>query len=223
MLALGPLYYYKLDAASGSQLDSSGHSYTLTTTGGSGYVFQVAGLIPTSSDTACNVGGAGGNSTNSGAVPFTGNAMTIIAWINTLTSSSIAHITMANVGASSAQQLLQFRLSAGVLQGILIDNTGGHVAHTAAGSGSLSDGKNHMVAMTWDGTTITLYVDGVVNGAPLVGAFTMNAMSCQLGIGSSVGLVSGNNIGGTIDEAAGWLSTLTAAQISHLYSLATTT
>jgi hypothetical protein len=81
----------------------------------------------------------------------------------------------------------------------------------------LFDGAFHHVAATWDATSITLYVDGVVAAsAPSQGGSLNAAASTPFRLGSKSGIGPPFRYEGLIDEPSIWSRALSAAEISEI-------
>jgi RHS repeat-associated protein len=81
----------------------------------------------------------------------------------------------------------------------------------ATSAASVTDGARHHLVGTWDGTTLRIYVDGVLSGSNAPGGAPP---------GSTTGISIGNHpgqalaFGGTIDEVAFYRTTLSATRIA---------
>jgi len=81
----------------------------------------------------------------------------------------------------------------------------------ATSAASVTDGTRHHLVGTWDGTTLRIYVDGVLSGSNAPGGAPP---------GSTTGISIGNHpgqalaFGGTIDEVAFYRTTLSATRIA---------
>ena len=218
----GPRAYYKLDETSGIVFkDSSGNGFDTSIHAPGNNQLGAQGLILTSSDRATIVG-SGSSSTiqQVAVVNYQSQTGSIEAWINTLAGATNNIIVWQGSAPPVASQRCQFRLVSGVLNAVWIDSGGG--THTAVGSGAINDGRTHYVVVTYDGTTITLYVDGAVNGTPLVGAFTGKTGNWDTSMGWPFNALSASNLGGYLDEVAVYDFALTATQVANHYAKATT-
>jgi hypothetical protein len=97
-------------------------------------------------------------------------------------------------------------------------NSGTGMSTVAAGSATLN-GWQHLVA-TYDGTTATVYVNGVATGSAVVSAYQAQAGNA-LEIGQSE---TGDNFyfPGQLEEAVVYGAALSATQVQHHYSVGTT-
>jgi hypothetical protein len=112
---------------------------------------------------------------------------------------------------------------------IYMDNAGhlygGHYgssgAQTVVSPDTYNDGQSHIAALVWDGTNITLLVDGAVVGAPTAATAPQNFSGYWCIGGGKLSFwpatPSSGNIEATMGEVAIWQSTaLTNAQIASL-------
>lgn len=220
MLADGPRGFWPLDETVTSVFhDISGHGFD---TSGllQGVAIGVTGLIPTSSDLAMSSASTPTNMFSNVNIPYTTNAFSVEAWVNTFATPAFGIIMGANNAGNNASILFYFYLATGVLHAFLIDNAFNQ--HDVSGAGSCSDGRTHYVVFTFDGSFMRLYKDGVANGAPTAAAVTMNQGTWATVLGRGQNGIVGNLLGGTLDEVALYDYALTPAQISAHYAKATT-
>lgn len=220
---MSPLGYWPMDDTAASLFfrDISGNGHNCASGGPTTTLAQVAGLIPTSSDTAANKT-AGATTMKDATALFSMGAagITVMCWINTTNVSSLQHLMIANVSPAGTDQWFQLRNNSGVLQWLVFDSTG--TVHQVNWPSSVSDGKNHFIVGTWNLATQFLYVDGV-QSTGLANATTPHGGTVNVCLGGPVNLISGNNFIGTLDECAIFGTALTSAQITSLFNTATTT
>ena len=113
---------------------------------------------------------------------------------------------------------------AGVSYGIFGPGTSGKftaIGHFAIGqrvvtsASSFQFGAWHHVAMTWDGNTLTLYVNGAVEGALVVGPQTVAYSTHHLGIGGHP-FFNSRWFNGLIDEVSLYGRALSAAEVASI-------
>lgn len=104
--------------------------------------------------------------------------------------------------------------SAGEVQTYFYDS--GVVLHTVTTTGgSYNDNQWHHVSGTYDGATLTMYVDGISNGAPASSAdLTYAAGSASIG---RAGNFDGDYFSGAIDEVRLYNRALSAAEVAYQY------
>ncbi len=212
VLADSPLAYYRLGESSGTAMvDASGNgrdgTYTSTALGTAG---ALAGSGD--SDTAITLTGGTGNA---GAVPYDTwmnglTAVTVEAWVNT-TATSGTRFVVARTGNTNYNYGLAV-INGKAFMGLRTTST----SLGATGTTNVADGLWHHLVGTWDGTTLRIYVDGVLDGtASLSGTMTTAANGLQ------VGGRGANYFVGSIDEAAVYSSALSASRIAAHYGAGT--
>ena len=136
--------------------------------------------------------------------------------------------------SSSARQVL-FRYGTGANTqeyGLWLDSGGSSMTAWGFGGGNdkvftlasaVNNGAWHQVVLTYNGTSLTLYVDGVAR--PTQAATRNTAMDAYgFGIGAVIRPNDGNSGGffnGSIDEVSFYTSALTAQQVADHYALGT--
>lgn len=204
--------FYRLDEASGANAaDSSGNGVAATYNGG--VTYNVAGAI-TDGDHAVTLNGTTGYINVTSTAPFpTGNdAFSMSVWFNFASNPGSQQEIIA-YGSASAHDYMQLDI---LSTGAVAADTGA----TTVTSGVLSTGVWHHAVITWDGTTMRLYVDGASVGTPATpGAQAWATSSTFARIGANVTASPTQFFTGSVDEAAFWSVALTATQISSLYSV----
>lgn len=194
---------WHLDSARGYTVDSSP----------SGLVGTASNLA--SASTAVSAGAAGLNGSSSAmevanAAALNPADLTLEAWVKTSSTTQMSIFSRDLTTVASPQRAWQFRLTSGKPEVIFFNNSTNNNALSSATA--ISDNQFHHVATTWDGTTIRLYVDGVLkNSAAFAGPLRSNLTNSAF-IGRSQNL-SANFFNGSIDEvrlssvarSAGWL------------------
>jgi Concanavalin A-like lectin/glucanases superfamily len=195
--------YWKLDESSGNATDSSGNSHTLTN---NNTVTYAAGKI--------NNGAVFNGTTNflslaNGSSLVQGGAMTIAGWAKfTTVGSTWGFRNDSNCDFylnpfSSTQAEVRYRNSAGT-------------AFTFTSTSTYDTTFRHY-AITWDGTTAILYVNGASNNSVAGGGNTFfTSTTTTFTIGKNEG--SGGFMNGSTDEVGLWSRALSSAEISSLYN-----
>jgi hypothetical protein len=207
--ASAPVAFYRLDEPTGATVmaDSSGSNADGTYTGQQ-TLGQAAALLsdpaPSLSYTTCCSGAGSGNS----ALPLYDNARTIETWINT--TNGTTNQAIAGYGPTNTDEAFIFSMSA---QSINIDGWSDYLAFPTPRP--LNDGHWHLLAVTFDGTTVTAYLDGQQVGSATF-AGTVNTFDPS---GMEVAGFPGYNAyqGGMADLAV-FGSALSAATVSSQFA-----
>lgn len=219
VMADTPLAYYRLGDTSTTMSDSSGNGrngtyYNIldddTTTLG------VPGLLDGDTDNAASFDGLD----DFGFV-------TDAAWMNTGTITLEAIVKLASVNrvqnimtrqGSSAQQVFQFRVhSTNKPQLIIWTVASGTTALVLTGATTLAQNTRYHLAGTYDGSTLRLYVNGVLDGSLAVTASPLVSKT----IGLSVACLSASPtatpaqlLHGVVDESAIYSTALSATRLA---------
>jgi Concanavalin A-like lectin/glucanases superfamily len=204
--AHAPLAYWRLGESSGANANDeiSTHDGTYK----SGPTFGVAGALSGDRNTAIDTsGGAAWVDIAPTFVypwaPLGNAARSLVAWVKT---SSATQQEAIGYGVASSDQ--DFALSI---------TSGGALAFFSHGpthtfGGSVANGAFHMLALTYDGSTMRGYIDGAPVGTP----YTPGTLHTADGNGFALGVWSGGLIG-SLDEAAIYDRALTEAEIAAQY------
>lgn len=210
-LTTAPTRYYT-GAANGATLTDSSPSALNATLSGS----YTTGQTPIVDDTVPSVTLTGSGS-GTASVPTTGlpsgnPQMTLSMWVQ---PSSISAVIFAYYGLWGTNHSAFH---------IAMDSTG-HVyagtyfADTAHSTNPLTTGVPHMVTGTWDGTTLSCYVDGVLTNSATPGAATIPASGTSFGIS---GVSGGSYLTGSFQQAGFWPHAMSAKEVTGLYNLGAT-
>jgi hypothetical protein len=211
VLASSPLFHWRLGDTSGTTAtDASGNGRNGTYNGSP--TLNQPSLLP-------------GDLTN-GSVLFDGTndyvSIADAAWMDTTFVTHLAWIKTSYVGAnqfitsrdnftSDRQYALYVAATTGYLSAVL--NPGG-VATAYNSSARVADGRYHLVAITYDGSYVRLYVDGrIVLKTAASGAMGASALALRVGAATT----GGGEFNGYIDEVAMFGAALPASEIRALY------
>lgn len=206
----GLLRYYRLGEASGTTATDS-KSAQNGTYSASGVTYSVTPGID-DANTAVTLNGTSGHiSIPTTSLPTGNAAWTLGAWVK-----------LASVPASNAFVIGYGSVATGK-NPLLYVNTGGVAVASGfswgdAGSGALTVGAWHFLVATWDGTTMTCYVDGVATASNTPGAMTTPTTGLTGNIGSN-NAGTANFFPGSIDEVIVGSGALSADAIMQVYAL----
>lgn len=215
----GPEGYWRLSEASGTTAhDSSGNGHNGTISG-SGITYSQTGAIAGDSDTAFLFDGAHGKITGMGVSPINWTKITLEAWVK-LSSNSFAQkatiwatgTTPTNSGDGIDFWIGPNGVNGGFAVGVLHDRWA-----QATFSQTFTAGTWYYIAGVWDGSTVTVYVNGVKNG-------TTGSVSGQIddtGSNLAIGVdpqKNGDFFPGTMDEPAIYGKALSASQVQAHYA-----
>ncbi len=223
-----PTVYYRLGDPSGAAAaDSSGHGNTGTFSGWP-YTLGAPGGVANDSDTA--TGFASGCCYFGQPIPGgfmrvrpvtglpLGNASrSIEAWIKTTANATQA---VAGYGLSgSTRQAFELRI-VGTNQVQIVTGSDDHAITTPA-SVVLNDGNWHQVAVSYDGSVLLAYVDGVsVGSTGFSGSLNTALDNNGIVLANDFGNVGGSQYNGSIDEVSVYGTALGPTQISSHYQAA---
>jgi hypothetical protein len=222
VLADAPVAYYRMNETSGTTAaDSSGHGYNGTY--GSSVALGGAGLVP--GDTAPTFPGG----TASAATVLRSSANTALAptgamsaefWVNVPATVSATQILFTQSFANgNAYQPVYISLDNGSPAYFTLQiNTSGGVL--AAYPAAVLGAKNHVV-LTWTGTTLTAYVNGVASSGGTGSGSLVNYASPYTGftVGGPVDAHTG--FSGSLGEFALYNTALSAARVQAHYNAGT--
>lgn len=211
ILADTPVGYWRLGEASGTAAnDATGNNHTGTYA--SGTTLGSAGAIPADSDTAATFVDLGHvDVPNATSLDITG-PFTLEAWINTSTPSVTQGILEKYDMPGFNGYVL--RLQDGVMTAYTVGATN---STQVIGNTSIQANTWYHVAAVYDGASLNVYVNGVLDGTT---ATTMNPGfgTASLKIGA-FGDIAINRFNGRIDEAAVYAKALSAAELQDHYKL----
>lgn len=135
--------------------------------------------------------------------------ITALAIVNVAATTRGDIICIWNAGTANSQFNLLYGLTSAAPQ-FFVSN-GAAQQSSGASSRLLTVGKDHVVVGTHDGSTTSVYVDGVL-GASFSASFTLNTTSLQaMTIGNNTGL--DGDLNGQVYLGAVWNRTLTAQEV----------
>lgn len=207
--SLGPAAWFRLGDLVGTSsiLDSSGNGYTGTPTN---VTFGQSGPISGNpNETAATLNGTSYIATN--YIPSSPTGFSFVCWLTgPETVASFPRIIDNFVGQSG----IILELSNGEAQ-FFVGNGVTHAAALGAAGAITNEAVWHMVAGTYDGASIKVYVDGAQSGssASLTGNLAASGTGTYLGSSTTPGTF----FNGSMGEVAFFNQALTAIQIESLY------
>lgn len=213
VLADSPLLYWRLGDPSGTTVtDSSGNGRHGTYVGSP--TLGVSGLQTSDADTA--VGFASGKYADLASASWMNvTTITIEAWVQLSTTGAVQSIVDRDASSGSNRQF-QFRVNASnQFEAIFWDSTTAFWVTT--GATALTVGPVYHLVATYDGTTSTVFVDGVSDGS------ASHSGTLYAGTSQPLALASNNNgsfqpFTGTIDEVALYGTALSSTRVAAHYS-----
>lgn len=136
------------------------------------------------------------------ALPQGNAARTLEAWVLTTAANGV----IFNYGTATTNQRAGLLVNGGNLYYVGENND-------LRGNIALNDGHWHHVAATYTGTTLSLYVDGVLDVTSNPGAFNTAGTTWRLGSRILTGTALGEQFTGRLDEVQVYNTARTAAQI----------
>jgi len=143
------------------------------------------------------------------AAAWTLPSITVELWVK-MTGSSGSETVIARRGGAEDYEWALTRIATGAIRASVRTAS---TTVSVTSSGTFSDGNYHLVALTHNGTTLRLNIDGVHVASTSAGARAATALPIGFGIDADG---SGSGLSGSIDEAAIYGSALAeSALLAH--------
>jgi hypothetical protein len=219
VLADSPQAYYRMDETSGTVLhDSSGNSNNGTLNGT--FTLNQTGTLTNDTDTAILFNGSSGYAAMPAGVTQGAN-VTLVCWfkLSNTTFSTFPRI-IANDNAGTSHKGIEFCIEShggGFFANLGFTGSSTTIAYTGT---SFAAGVYHQIAITYDGTTAILYLDGNP-----VASSTISSVLATGGFVYNIARNPGDSsdfFPGTVDEVSIYNTALSGARISALYQSGTT-
>ena len=203
--------YYKLDGNSNDSVGTNnGTDTAITYSTANGKIGQGAGFNGTTSVI---------NFTDTLAWRPTGS-FSISFWFSSTstTQSGIISNSIINTGDFSGW-LVDLNFSTGKIRFVICPSNGTPTANAVLSTASTyNDGNKHFVVVTYDGTTMSLFVDNIAQGTNTSGAVSYDATEHPVIGCLFVSGVQQNFLGGAVDEPALYNMALSASERTELYN-----
>ena len=206
ILADTPTAYYTLSEAAGSTSagDTSGNQMPALNMNGSGTAVSFGdGTGPVDGLSAAVFSGGRWLGATTSTDTLGASAWSIECWFNTTTVPALDMTLFVVTDETS---------SAGIP---LVINAAGQVAFSSLSGPTGTDGLTHQAAVTWDGTTAILYVDGVLVDSAATGLLSGTALD-NLIVGGTLPLSQAFT--GTMSHVATYDSALSSTRVVNHYT-----
>ena len=215
VLALSPVAYWRLGEPSGTIADNAEGTAALDGTYTNSPTLGVAGLLTRDPNTAVAFTIAGQNyvTVPDHASLKPSGAISICGWFQSSSTATYnQYVRKGDAGAGG--YILRTEMTTGYAGAYLIDSVG---QKQTFGTVNLCDGNRHFLAMTGNGTTLRLYVDGLeIGSGTACGAPVYDTAALTLGGWPNA---SPQWVTATQDEWAVFGTALSGVQIAALYAL----
>jgi uncharacterized repeat protein (TIGR01451 family) len=213
-----PLRYWRLGEASGTAvIDETGSG--VNGTYGNTPTLGVPGAIPNDANTAVTFSSASSESVelNSAVGYPTGNAArTLEAWVRTSSVAEQGIFAYGNYSGTEARTFFSMMIAP---DGRLMVSTDADFPQFGP-AGALTNGAWHHVVVTYDGSVIRAFLDGVaMSGSP----FTPGAPLATTTTNHWLANTGTRTLNGTLDEVALYSRALSAAEVLEHFQAATST
>lgn len=207
--------YWKLDESTGNAADSVA-SYTLTNTN---TVTYVAGKI----NNAADFGTANTNKklTIADNLGITSGSITISCWakLNTEIASGTWGFVQKGNSTNHVQYIIAYEFNGGTRRFVFNRQRQNTSNNLVTSNTTMGTSAYYHLVLTYDGTTLTGYVNGASVGTPLATSGTGASGGLnQTDIGESGMFAGGSFSSSDVDECGIWSRALTASEITELYN-----
>jgi hypothetical protein len=152
--------------------------------------------------------------------------MSVAAWFKTSKSYSAAYGMIVNkggMGSETAGQNINYGIyftTTNTVAGII--ETAGGIDHIATSTRTYNDGQWHYAVMTYDGSTVRLYIDGAQVATKTTGGAVPDDTSTTLPVRVGANSRAADRFfTGDIDEVRVWNRALISTEVSNAYNSGT--
>lgn len=219
VLSDNPLAYWRLGDASGVTPTARDEQEGIDGTYSGSPSYGVAGALNSDANSAVAFNG-GSLIDLAEPISFGSSDFAIEAWFNTASASTDQQIWESDyTGTPSQPQDVSLALASGKAQFKVEDANGTSALVTS--SSTYNDGAWHYIAAVRNGSTFTLYVDGISVGSTsqTLGNVDVSGSIPRIGDGqhTTSNTHDGHFFGGSLDEIAVYTNALTSAQVTSHY------
>ena len=221
--ASNPILYWRLGDTSGTIATDSSSAANNPGTYTGGYTQNQTGALTGDTDKAVLLNGTTGYVQNAApySLPVGASARSVEVWFKTTSATQqnlFSYGSLGRTATSSRSSSRPLRPSS--------PGAGGRLTRPSTAPSAFNDGAWHQVVETYDGTNITVYLDGVSLGSQAA-VLNTSLAACNTGAGScftagfatpSTDTNSGWPFNGTLDEVAVFPTVLSAGTISAQYA-----
>lgn len=151
-----------------------------------------------------------------------GGSISLEAWVNITTAPAMngRYTIITNGNAiNQVDYYLFYQDTGGIKQLQFMRNKGGVAADTITVNTSLNAGTWYHVVGTYNGTTLTLYLNNVLQGTTAASGNGTSGIFNEIGVGIIPnGGTPSSFLSGLVDEAGIWSKALSTTEISDLYN-----
>ncbi len=208
-LSDGLVGYWKMDESSGNAVDSSGNSFTGTPTGTSVAAgkFGNARSFPGTSNNYISIA-------NNTALSPTTSGFSVSTWVYPTSTSGSNHIISKDTSVASTRSYYLVQNSNTFIWCMWFSSS-----QLCATSSTFTANSWYHVTGTYDGSTLTIYVNGIASGTQAVTG-TPQTNTNTLMIGTTALINSCCYFPGYVDEARIYQKSLSPSDVTMLYNFA---
>jgi len=214
--------YYKLDESSGTVLDATGNGLTGTSynaTRGVSGILNTAYYFNKSDSNYINI---------TANVKLRPSNLTFNVWFKTICNYDVGgggeYLVNFHSSSTTYGYFGGMRLGSNSTGGnycsslyVMLYNATGSPIDVIGTSQNNNDNNWHMATVTFNGTNLSLYKDGVLENSKVVPLTSINWSNQDLSIGRLVGQAEKYYFNGTMDEISIWNRSLSADEIGAIY------
>jgi hypothetical protein len=213
---LGMIAYYKFDEGAGTTTaDATGDGYTGTVNNAT----WTTGITGTSADDGLLFNGTSSDVTFTTSPSLSGTTnFTVGAWVRT--TATTAGVIVQQRDATGSGYVGEYQLSVGASGTVSFYIYGSAYQFQLTTTTKVNDGKWHQITAMRNGSTGTIYIDGV-SSATSTGTIQSLSGTIAVAIGEDI-RTPGSYFNGTIDDVMIYNTAITASQLAAISTLTPT-